>query len=44
MSSVPPEILVAGSLEIPQDPEIWIYNTVASNHSTFSNLGTVKES
>ena len=39
MSSVPPEIVIAGSLEILKDPEIWICDTGASKHSTFSKVG-----
>ena len=39
LSSVPPEIAIAGSLEIIKDPEIWICDTGASNHSTFSKVG-----
>ena len=39
LSSVPPEIVIAGSLEILKDPKIWICDTGASNHSTISKVG-----
>ena len=39
LSNVNQQIAVAGSLEILKDPEIWICDTGASNHSTFSKLG-----
>ena len=35
LSSVPLEIAIVSSLEIIKDPEIWICNTGASNHSAF---------
>ena len=43
LSSVPPEIAIAGSLEILKDPEIWICNTSASNHLTFAKVGCLAE-
>ena len=35
LSSVPPGIVITGSLEILKDPEIGICDTVASNHLNF---------
>ena len=43
LASIPPEIAIAGSLEILSDPEMWICDTGASNHSTFSKLGNSAE-
>ena len=43
MSSVPPEIAIAGSLGILKDPEIWICDTGASNHSMFAKVGCSAE-
>ena len=43
LSSVPPEIAIAGSLEILKDPEIWICDTGASNHLTFAKVGWLAE-
>ena len=43
LSSVPPEIAIAGSLEILKDPEIWICDTGASNHLTFAKVGCSAE-
>ena len=39
LSSVPPEIVIAGSLGILKDPEIRICDTGTSNHLTFSKVG-----
>ena len=39
LSSVPPEIAIAGSLEIAKDTEIWICETGASNHLAFAKVG-----
>ena len=35
LSSICPEIVIAGSLEVLKDPEIWICDMGASNHLTF---------
>ena len=43
LSSVPPEIAIVGSIDILSDPEMWICDTGASNHSTFSKLGNSAE-